>query len=181
MSSLKKASFSSSKVHPSNSQDADSEMTDQPRKRRPSFSSSVVAEDSGTARSASPATSSFRRRSLSNGSVGADAGSLVDQLDGRNPTKSFSGENDLQKKPQTKRSSVFPDDDFKPAPRKNDLGAQSLALQRFFSSAQKSNSWSAASKRMIFGSDIDDSNLQNRSKLETRLCNVLRVTNTVFC
>jgi hypothetical protein len=45
---------------------------------------------------------------------------------------------------------------------------QSLALQRFFSSAQSSNSWSAASKKMIFGSDIDDAKLQNRTKLEAR-------------
>jgi hypothetical protein len=173
MPSLKKAamSLSSNKVHPSNSQDADSEMVDQPRRRRQSFSTSVVADDSGSARgtpiprSSSPA--SFRRRSLSNGSIGVDTGSLAEQQDGRNTTRRFSVEDDLQKKPQIKRNSV--DDDFiTPAPRKIAEQVQSLALQRFFSSAQESNSWSASTKKMIFGSDIDDSNLQNRTKLETR-------------
>lgn len=177
MSSLKKAakSLSSNKVHPSNSQDADSEMADQPRRRRQSFSSSVVADESGSARatpvprSSSPAPSSFRRRSLSNGSIGADTGSLAEQQDGRNTTRSFSVEDDLQKKTQIKRSSEVLDGDFiNPAPRKIAEHVQSLALQRFFSSAQKANSWSASSTKMIFGSDIDDSNLQNRAKLEAR-------------
>jgi hypothetical protein len=159
MSSLKKAvkSLSSNKVHPSNSQDADSEMADQPRRRRQSFSNSVVADDSGSARgtpiarSSSPAPSSFRRRSLSNGSIG-------------------SVEDDLQKKAQIKRNSVVLDGDFiNPAPRKIAEQVQSMALQHFFSSAKKSNAWSASSKKMIFGSEIDDSNLINRTKLESRL------------
>jgi hypothetical protein len=167
--------LSSNKVHPSNSQDADSEMADQPRRRRQSFSSSVVADESGSARatpvprSSSPAPSSFRRRSLSNGSIGADTGSLAEQQDGRNTTRSISVEDDLQKKTQIKRSSEFLDGDFiNPAPRKIAEHVQSLALQRFFASAQKANSWSASSTKMIFGSDIDDSNLQNRAKLEAR-------------
>ena len=54
------------------------------------------------------------------------------------------------------------------APRQNAEHIQSQALQHFFSSAQSSNSWSASSKKMIFSSQIDDSKMQSRGKLETR-------------
>ena len=54
------------------------------------------------------------------------------------------------------------------APRQNAEHIQSQALQHFFSSAQSSNSWSASSKKMIFASEIGDSKLQNRGKLEAR-------------
>jgi hypothetical protein len=188
MQALKKAAkaVGSNKVHPTESQDADSEMVQPPRRRRqsrditvagndsfmppsilkigssknapelrrPSFS--LDAKHSPTAR-ASPTLTSFRRRSLSNGSIGSETAGLREPGSGRDAAHS-----------PAPPSSIPEDKNGIPAPRKDIQQIQSLALQRFFTSAENSNSWSAASKKMIFGSDIDDAKLQNRSKLENR-------------
>jgi hypothetical protein len=192
MHALKKAAkaVSSNKVHPTESQDADSETAQPPRRRRQSRDMSVAGNDSimppsilkigsskhspessalrrpsfsldarstPTAR-ASPTLASFRRRSLSNGSIGSETAGLRELGSGRDAAHS----------PHSQDDTIVQQGKAPSAPRKDIQQVQSLALQRFFSSAQSSNSWSAASKKMIFGSDIDDAKLQNRAKLENR-------------
>lgn len=190
MQALKKAAkaVGSNKVHPTESQDADSEMAQPPRRRlqsrditvagndsfmppsilkigasknspelrRPSFSLDAKHSPMSTAR-ASPTLTSFRRRSLSNGSIGSETAGLREPGSGRDAAHS-----------PVPHSSTLEDKSSIAAPRKDIQQIQSLALQRFFTSAEISNSWSAASKKMIFGSDIDDAKLQNRAKLENR-------------
>jgi hypothetical protein len=134
--------------------------------RRPSLD----ARSPLSARSSSPA---FRRRSLSNGSVGGELAGLAELTDGRtsNLTSTTTPvQVELQSNPKKKVSvsQRAHDAESVVAKPKSAEHVQSLALQRFFSSAQSSNSWSAASKKMIFGSDIDDAKLQNRAKLEAR-------------
>jgi hypothetical protein len=204
MQSFKKAakSVGSNRVHPTESQDADSEMPDRAPRRRASFSQdahdssnsqtvpalqktgsmklspdtvslrrpSLDARSPLSARSASPA---FRRRSLSNGSVGGELAGLAERTDGRTSNLTSTKnpvQDELQSNPKKKLSVSQRGREAESvvAQPKSAEHVQSLALQRFFSSAQSSNSWSAASKKMIFGSDIDDAKLQNRAKLEAR-------------
>jgi hypothetical protein len=205
MHALKKAakSIGSNRVHPTESQDADSEMAQPPRRRRQSRDMSVAGNDSimppsilkigsskhspeisalrrpsfsldarstPTAR-ASPTLASFRRRSLSNGSIGSETAGLRELGSGRDAAHSPHSQDDAivqQGKAPSADRSIREDKSGIAAPRKDIQQVQSLALQRFFSNAQSSNSWSAASKKMIFGSDIDDAKLQNRAKLENR-------------
>jgi hypothetical protein len=136
--------------------------------RRPSFS--LDARSTPTAR-ASPTLASFRRRSLSNGSIGSETAGLREPGSGRDAAHSPHSQDDAiaqQGKSPSADRLIREDKGGNAAPRKDIQQVQSLALQRFFSSAQISNSWSAASKKMIFGSDIDDAKLQNRAKLENR-------------
>ena len=208
-------SVGSNRVHPTESQDADSEMAavstprpDPPRRRRQSFGRDVLeipasqmestSQKSGSVksspdivsarrsgaesrlpvaplftRSTSPA---FRRRSLSNGSVGADFRELEGEIDAHASGKRASVPDNRQphqknghsKSVDSRREKDPKADAVEAAPRANADHLQSVALQRFFSSAEMSNSWSAASKKMIFGTDLDDSKLQNRAKLEAR-------------
>ena len=207
MQSFKKAakSVGSNRVHPTASDDADSEMPDRAPRRRASFSQdaldssnsptapafqktgsmklspdtvslvslrrpSVDAKSPLSARSSSPA---FRRRSLSNGSAGGELAGLAELTDGRTSNLTSTKtpvQGELQPNPQKKVSVSQRGHEAESVVAQPNSAehVQSLALQRFFSSAQSSNSWSAASKKMIFGSDIDDAKLQNRAKLEAR-------------
>lgn len=207
MHSFKRAAklVGSNRVHPTESQDADTEMAEPPRRRRQSFSHdvrdsttsqmaitsqktgniklspdiasarrpSIDAKSPLSARSASPA---FRRRSLSNGSVGAEVRSLMEQAEVQTSAKAMPVQNNLHSLNKNAASKFV--DYRREHDAKGDVDTvvarastdhvQSAALQRFFSSAEKSNSWSSASKKMIFGSDLDDAKLQNRAKLEAR-------------
>ncbi len=226
MQSFKKAAksvaLSANKVHPlreTESQDADSEMAQPPRRRRQSFSRdvrdadrdssstkgspdisstaarrpSIEARLTPTAR-ASPVLSSFRRRSLSNGSVGSEMASPGrkeqapgDRIDAVKHSSVQDDSSSHQLKAYKKvvaLNTLRGDHISESAPRKDAQQIQSMALQRFFSSAQKSNNWSAASKKMIFGSDIDDAKLQNRAKLESRCStfpHTFNVDKAFFC
>ncbi len=202
MQSFRKAarSVGANKVHPTESQDADSEMVQPPRRRRQSFSREVLEnspkspvvgsikespENAATRRPSidgrltptartSTVPTSFRRRSLSNGSVGSDIAGLREQGDIPDAAKRASVSEDSsshQKRAQPKAVAANADEENGTnvaVPRKDMQQVQSLALQRFFSSAQNANSWSASSKKMIFASEIDDAKLVNRSKLEAR-------------
>jgi len=229
MQKLKKAvkAVGASKVHPSNSMDADTEMAEPPRRRRQSFSSEVLAEDapsgrmspalqrisgrrpsfdniaarrpslnsdSGLTPTSQPATPASadvrRRRSLSNGRDGgapnmtgspiiSRRGSL-EPIDTADVSRSSPIDDDLQSrsdrakldKAHRKISAVLAlkgeHSEPQAAQRVTAEHIQSQALQNFFSNAQSSNSWSASSKKMIFASQIDDSKMQSRGKLETR-------------
>jgi hypothetical protein len=227
MQAFKKAAKSvalgANKVHAlrdTESQDADSEMAQPPRRRRQSFSRdvrdaendspstkgsteisstaarrpSIEARLTPTARG-SPVLTSFRRRSLSNGSVGSDiaAAGLRDQAQGdrtdavkQSSVKDDSNSHQLKAMKKVVGVNALRGDHVtESAPTKDMQQVQSMALQRFFSSAQKSNNWSAASKKMIFGSDIDDAKLQNRAKLEQRCGTffllIMNAVNACFC
>jgi hypothetical protein len=138
---------------------------------RPPSTDHRSSTPTSAARSASPSSPIIlQRRSLSNGSLGGDIAGVSEQTEGQTSVKAYPIQHKALGQGRAKSASpaVAEEPNYPTAAMKHPEHIQSVALQRFFSSAQSSNSWSASSKKMIFGSDLDDSKLQNRAKLEGR-------------